>query len=139
MSDSRLNVPMLVGLNDLPSAGKTLLASLQHVLAVFGGIVTAPLIIALGMKLSPVDTAYLVSSSLVISGVATLIQVSRVGPIGSGLLSIQGTSFTFIGPLIFSYYTLLNGASSAQALGAVLGSSGVCALCMLVLGPVNTN
>ncbi|WP_028882505.1 uracil-xanthine permease family protein [Teredinibacter turnerae] len=133
MSDSRLNVPMLVGLNDRPSAGKTLLASLQHVLAVFGGIVTAPLIIALGMKLSPVDTAYLVSSSLVISGVATLIQVSRVGPIGSGLLSIQGTSFTFIGPLIFSYYTLLNGASSAQALGAVLGTSGVCALCMLVL------
>jgi len=95
-------------------------------------IVTAPLIVALGMKLSPSDTAYLVSSSLIISGVATFIQIHRFGPIGSGLLSIQGTSFTFIGPLIFAYFTLLEGDSVDEALGAVLGTSAVCALCMLV-------
>lgn len=133
MAKANFNVPMLVGLHDKPSLPKTLLVSLQHVLAVFGGIVTAPLIVALGMKLSVEDTTYLVSSSLVISGVATFLQINRIGPIGSGLLSIQGTSFTFIGPLIFSYFTLLEGYTSAEALGAVLGTSGACALCMMIL------
>ena len=38
--------------------------------------------------------------SLFISGVATFIQVHKVGPVGSGLLSIQGTSFAFVGTLV---------------------------------------
>ncbi|MBW3604453.1 MAG: hypothetical protein KY460_05965 [Actinobacteria bacterium] len=37
-------------------------------------------------------TNYLVSMALIVSGVATFIQIRRIGPIGSGLLSIQGTT-----------------------------------------------
>ena len=71
----------------------------QHLLAMAGGILTAPLLIALGMGLSPSETSYLISSALVISGFATLVQINRLGPIGAGLLSLQGTSFGFVGPL----------------------------------------
>ena len=40
---------------------------------------------------------YLISmSSLIVSGVATFIQAKRIGPVGSGLLSVQGTSFAFL-------------------------------------------
>ena len=100
---------MVYKLDDRPPVAVTLLVALQHLLAVFGGILTAPLVVALGMGLSVEQTSYLISSALVVSGFATAIQILRAGPlpgniyIGSGLLSIQGTSFAFIGPLIFSY------------------------------------
>jgi NCS2 family nucleobase:cation symporter-2/xanthine permease XanP len=38
--------------------------------------------------------------ALVASGLATAVQVRRFGPLGSGLLSVQGTSLAFLAPLI---------------------------------------
>lgn len=67
------------------------------------------------------------------SGFATLIQINRVGMLGSGLLSIQGTSFAFIGIMIFSYQKLALNMTSGEALGAIFGSSAACAALMLVL------
>ena len=34
------------------------------------------------------------------SGVSTFVQCRKLGPVGAGLLCIQGTSFSFIGPII---------------------------------------
>jgi NCS2 family nucleobase:cation symporter-2/xanthine permease XanP len=73
---------------------------LQHVLAMFVGIITPPLIISRALDFSPSQTAYLVSMALVASGLATLVQVRRFGPVSSGLLSVQGTSLAFLTPLI---------------------------------------
>jgi NCS2 family nucleobase:cation symporter-2/xanthine permease XanP len=73
----------------------------------FVGIITPPLIIAAGLGLSHEQTAFFVSMALFASGISTITQVMRVGPVGTGLLSVQGTSFTFLGP--------------AQAAGAVGG------------------
>lgn len=125
---------MLYGLNDKPPLLTSVFVALQHLLAVFGGIVTAPLIIALGMGLSVQDTSYFVSSSLVISGLATLIQINRIGPVGSGLLSIQGTSFTFIGPIISAYFMFVEARSPEEALGIIFGTCAVCAVCVGLLG-----
>ncbi len=124
---------MLFGLEDRPPIGTALLIGLQHVLAVFGGLLVAPLIIAGGMNLSLQDTSYLVSSALVISGAATFIQIQRFGPVGSGLLSIQGTSFAFIGPLIAAYYALNGGDDSTAALGTLFGSAATCSVLMMGL------
>ena len=117
--------------DERPPLPVSLLIALQHLLAVFGAVVAPPLILAHGMDLSAVDTAYLVSASLFISGVATFIQIHRLGPVGSGLLSIQGTSFTFIGPLLAVYFLLLENQTPQQALGILMGS---CAVCALVIG-----
>lgn len=73
-----------------------LVYGLQHVLAMFVGIVTPPLIIAGSLGLSHQETGFLVSAALLTSGLATFIQVHRLGPFGSGMLSVQGTSFTFV-------------------------------------------
>lgn len=121
------------GLNARPSPPVALAVGLQHLLAMFGGLVTAPLLIALGMGLDATETSYLISSALVVSGFATALQVSRVWRIGSGLLSVQGTSFTFIGPLIYVYQTRVGDLGSEAALGLVFGTSAVCALIMMVL------
>lgn len=105
----------------------------QHMLASFGGILTAPLIIALGMGLSIQETSYLVTSALVVSGLATFIQILRVGPIGSGLLSIQGTSFAFVGPFIYAYQTMAQNLLPSEALGVLFGSAATCAAVVFVL------
>jgi xanthine permease XanP len=113
---------LIYGLHDRPPLRETLLVALQHVLAVFVGIVTPPLIVAGALKLAAADTAYLVSMSLFVSGAATMLQTSRIGPIGSGLLSIQGTSFTFISPIISTAGVLMaGGANAKEALGTVFG------------------
>ena len=83
---------LIYGLTDRPPLRQTIFVALQHVLAVFVGIITPPLIISRALKLSAADSAFLVSMALFISGIGTLIQTHRLGPIGSGLLSIQGTA-----------------------------------------------
>ncbi len=114
-------------------SGRSVLLGFQHALASVGGIITAPLIIALGMGLSESETAYVIASALVISGIATLIQIVRVGPVGSGLLAIQGTSFAFVGAIIYAFHELTKSLPRDEALGRLFGSMVVCAAIMIGL------
>lgn len=91
---------LIYGLEDRPSLKETLFAALQHLLAVFVAIITPPLIIAGALNLDLETTGYLVSMALFVSGIATFIQCRKFGPVGCGLLCVQGTSFSFIGPII---------------------------------------
>ena len=91
---------LIYGLEDRPPLRDTLFAALQHLLAVFVAIITPPLIIAGALELDLETTGFLVSMSLFVSGLATFVQCRRLGPVGCGLLCIQGTSFSFIGPII---------------------------------------
>ena len=84
------------GLEAKTDAATTLLCGIQHVLAMFVGIVTPPLILAGALRLSLEETAFFVSMALFASGITTFIQIKNIGPLGSGLLSVQGTSFTFV-------------------------------------------
>ncbi len=77
----------------LPTA---LATGLQHVLAMFVGIITPPLIICGVLDFDGAATTYILSMALFTSGVTTFVQVRKIGPIGSGMLSVQGTSFNFI-------------------------------------------
>lgn len=91
---------LIYGLNDRPPLQEALFAALQHLLAIFVAIITPPLIIAGALGLDVETTGFLVSMALFASGVSTFIQCRRIGCIGTGLLCIQGTSFSFIGPII---------------------------------------
>lgn len=91
---------LIYGLNDRPPLREAIFAALQHLLAIFVAIITPPLIIAGALKLDIETTSFLVSMALFASGISTFIQCKRIGGIGTGLLCIQGTSFSFIGPII---------------------------------------
>ena len=91
---------LIYGLEDRPPFKDAFFAAIQHLLAIFVAIITPPLIIAGALKLDLETTGFLVSMALFASGISTFIQCRRVGPIGTGLLCIQVTSFSFIGPII---------------------------------------
>ncbi len=99
---SSSNAPkgLIYGLEDRPPIYDTFFAALQHLLAIFVAIITPPLIIAGALNIDLETTGFLVSMSLFVSGIATFIQCRRLGSIGCGLLCVQGTSFSFIGPII---------------------------------------
>ncbi|EJX05042.1 xanthine/uracil permease family protein [gut metagenome] len=115
----RAGSDLIYKLDDRPPLKDSLFAALQHLLAIFVAIVTPPLIIAGALKLDIETTSYLVSMSLFVSGIATFIQCRTLGPIGCGLLCIQGTSFSFIGPIIAAGLT--GGLSSI--FGATIAAS----------------
>lgn len=112
---------LIYGLEDRPPLKDTLFAALQHLLAIFVAIITPPLIIAGALKLDLETTGFLVSMALFASGVSTFIQCRRIGPIGTGLLCIQGTSFSFIGPIISAGQT----GGLASIFGACMAASTV--------------
>jgi len=91
---------LVLGLEDRPTPLIGMLAALQHLLAIIVPIVTPGLLICQAIGVSARDTNLIVSMSLVISGIATFVQCRRIGPLGAGLLIVQGTSFNFVGPLI---------------------------------------
>ena len=127
---------LIYGLNDAPPLRLAVLVALQHVLAVFVGIITPPLIIARALKLTTPDTVFLVSMALLVSGLGTLLQTRRVRWAGSGLLSIQGTSFVFLGPIIaLAQSALGRGASQHEALGVVFGVCLAASLVPVLLSP----
>ena len=91
---------MIYGLHAKPPLQDTLSAALQHVMAAFVNIIAPALVVGGAIGLESSDISYLISMSLFMSGICTFIQVHKVGPVGSGLLSIQGTSFAFVGTLV---------------------------------------
>lgn len=93
-------VDLIYKIEDKPSFKDAVFAAFQHLLAIFVAIITPPLIIAGALDLDLETTSFLVSMALFASGVSTFIQCRRVGPLGAGLLCVQGTSFSFIGPII---------------------------------------
>jgi xanthine permease XanP len=129
-TDQYQGIELIYGLHDRPPFLESLFAGLQHLLAIFVSIVTPPTIICSAMGLPVQMTSYIISMALVVSGVATFIQAKRIGPVGSGLLSIQGTSFTFLGAIIALGTSLLDGGSSPSAALATI--FGVCFLASFV-------
>ena len=120
--ETRVEHDLIYGLEDKPPVREAIFAAVQHVFACFVGIITPALIISGAIGLPPADSAYLVSMSLFVSGIATFIQAKKIGPIGSGLLSVQGTSFAFIGPVIAAGLAVTGaGGTPQEALGTIFG------------------
>ncbi len=113
---------LLYGLNDKPPVKDSIFVALQHVCAIFIPVVTPGLLITGALGLEPNKAAYILGMSLFVSGVGTFIQVHRLGPIGSGLLSVQGTSFAFVTPMLAVVAESLGaGKTPEQTLSLVLG------------------
>lgn len=68
-----------------PPFGQAVALGIQHVLAMFAGNVTVPIIIAGAAGLAGGDIVFLIQMAMVFAGVATLIQTIGFGPVGARL------------------------------------------------------
>lgn len=89
-------------LNGVPRFLEMLPLALQHVVAMIVGCVTPAIILAGVTGVSQEEQIILIQSALLISGIATLLQLFPLGRFcGSGLPVIMGASFAYI-PLLIS-------------------------------------
>jgi NCS2 family nucleobase:cation symporter-2 len=84
--------------DQIPAPPRLFVLALQHVLAMYAGAVTVPLVLASALHLGPDQTAYLVSSDLVACGIVTLLQCIGLGPVGVRLPVMMGVTFVSVGP-----------------------------------------
>lgn len=119
----------------------SLLMGLQHCFTMVGNVITPPYVI-FRFSVAPEDPdlqAYAVASALIVSGICTLIQVSKI-PIpftkeifgrqfylGSGILGVMGTSIAFL-PIyeVAIQQQINNGIDPIKAYGNMLGNTLIC-------------
>ncbi|MFV0132914.1 nucleobase:cation symporter-2 family protein [Streptomyces sp. HMX87] len=107
-------------------------AALQHIAAMYAGVVTPPLIIGQACGLDLAARTRLIAASLLIAGVATLIQTIGVkGFVGNRLPFVNAASSAGIAPILAIAET--NG--KGQQLPAVYGAVMVAGVFCLAVGP----
>tara|TARA_Y100000748_G_C15483542_1_gene483856 strand:+ start:655 stop:1983 length:1329 start_codon:yes stop_codon:yes gene_type:complete len=100
---------------------------IQHVLAMFAGNITVPIIIAGIFGQTPEQKIFLIQMALFVAGVATVIQTVGYGKVGSRLPIIQGTSFAFI-PVMAPF--------KAAGLGAVFTAAFIGGIFQIFIGKI---
>ncbi|GAB7021234.1 nucleobase:cation symporter-2 family protein [Halostagnicola bangensis] len=99
---------------------------LQHLLAMFLSTVALPLVIAGAIGLNDAETAFIVQMALLVAGLATIVQVYSIGPVGARLPIVMGTSAIFVAPLI--------NIGATYGVAAIFGAVIVAAPVELVIG-----
>lgn len=89
-----------IGIEEKPPLISLILYGVQHVLAMFAGIVAVPLMVGAAMKLPADQMTILVQGALLTSGIGTLVQCIGIGSLGARLPICMGTAFVFISPFI---------------------------------------
>lgn len=112
---------LIYQLDDTPAFAPAVFAALQHVLASFVAIITPTLIVGSALGLGA-HVPYLVSMALFVSGLGTFVQAKRIGPLGSGLLCLQGTSFGFLSVILSAGFIVKGrGGSEEEILSTIFG------------------
>ncbi len=118
-----LATQILYGIDDRPPPVQAVSLALQHVLTMFGSTVAVPLLLGPAMGMETAEIAVLISSVMLCSGLATLIQTT----FGSRLPIIQGVSFSFLAAFLMiiaathpSDQTVPAGAAMPYIAGAVI-------------------
>ena len=126
MSERDGSIDLAYGLEDKPPALEAVFLGVQHVAAMIVPATAVALIVAGGVGLGAGDTSFLVQMVLVFSGLATLVQVFPIGPVGARLPVVMGTSFAFVGASI--------AIGTQYGLDAVFGAIVVAALVEVLIG-----
>ena len=127
-----------------------LLLGFQHSLAMLAGIITPPIILSSAANLTGEMQAYLVSTSLIVSAILSIVQITRLHIyrtpyyLGTGLISVVGTSFATIpvatgalGQMYANGYCPSDANGDAlpcpKGYGAILGTQCICALLEILM------
>lgn len=123
-----------IGLHEKPPLPVMILAGAQHVLTLFGATTLVPLIFGPEMGMDSSQIAFFISCVYLAMGVATLIQTNTVT--GSGLPIVQGSSFSFIPPImtVIAACKSMDGASPNLTMQYISGGLIVGGIAMGIIG-----
>jgi len=79
---------------------KLVTTGLQHVAAMYAGVVAPPLVIGAAVGLSVSELTFLTGASLFLAGIATLLQTIGVWRIGARLPFVNGVTFASVAPML---------------------------------------
>ncbi|MFE6738514.1 nucleobase:cation symporter-2 family protein [Streptomyces tubercidicus] len=79
---------------------KMFTSGLQHVAAMYAGVVAPPMIVGPACGLSATETAFLMGASLFTAGIATLLQTLGFWKVGARLPFVNGVSFAGVTPMV---------------------------------------
>ena len=100
-------------LDGVPAPGQLIPLGLQHVVAAIVGIITPAIMVSNTCALSDADRTLLIQVSLIVTALATLLQLYTIKHrIGSGLPVVMGISFAYVPTLLaiggqFDLHTIL--------------------------------
>ena len=115
------------GVNKKLPLNKSIPLGIQHVLAMFAGNITVPIIVAGVFGSTTAEKIFLIQMALFVAGVATIIQTVGIGKIGARLPIIQGTSFAFI-PIMLPF--------KAAGLGAIFTAAFIGGIFQMWIGRI---
>lgn len=115
--------------------GTAFFYGLQHILAMYAGVVSPPIIIASAAGLTPAESATLVTAALFVSGLGTLLQSLGVPYVGSRLPLVQGVSFAAVGTMTAVATDAALGAPATR-LATIFGAVMVAGLIGFLIAPV---
>lgn len=121
--------------DELVPVGTAFFYGLQHILAMYAGVASPPIIIGSAAGLPPAEQALLVTAALFVSGLGTLLQSLGVPYIGSQLPLVQGVSFAAVGTMTAVATDAGIGAPGAR-LATVFGAVIVAGLIGFVIAPL---
>ncbi len=117
---------MIYNLDGIPPLKTAIPLGIQHILAMFAGNVAPLIIIANAINLPIDERAYLIQCAMFVAGIATLIQLYPIGPVGAKLPIVMGTSFGFVPTSL--------AIAGKYGLPGVLGASLIGGLFEMVIG-----
>lgn len=117
-----------------PSFNQVFPLALQHVVAAIVGIVTPAIIVSGAAGLDNADKVFLIQAALVISGLATLLQLFPIGKkdgfkVGAALPVIMGVSFAYVPSM-----QAIAGDESGLGIPMILGAQIVGGIVAIIVG-----
>ncbi|KAK6237906.1 hypothetical protein QUC31_003375 [Theobroma cacao] len=140
---------MKVGLRDNPGFGALIYYGLQHFLSLAGSLIFIPLVMVPAMGGTDKDTATVISTMLLVSGITTILH----SYFGTRLPLVQGSSFIYLAPALViinardyrnltehKFRHIMRELQGAIIIGSVfqsiLGFSGLMSLLLRLINPV---
>lgn len=111
--------------------GKLFAYGVQHIAAMYAGVVAPPLIIGQALGLSPLNMTLLIGASLLTAGLATLLQSIGVWRIGARMPFVNGVTFASVAPIL----AIVTQHDKEQALSIVYGSVLVAGILAFLAAP----
>ncbi|MER5973242.1 nucleobase:cation symporter-2 family protein [Streptomyces sp. NPDC002055] len=106
-------------------------SGLQHVAAMYAGVVAPPMILGPAVGLTATETAFLMGASLFTAGLATLLQTIGFWKVGARLPFVNGVSFAGVTPMI----AIGKAHSPDDALPVIFGAVMVAGVLGFLLAP----